>query len=50
MIRADLAIGASGTTSWERLCLGLPLLFIQLPLTNFSCLNVSQRKGYLYAF
>lgn len=24
MIRADLAIGASGTTSWERLCLGLP--------------------------
>lgn len=26
--RADLAIGASGTTSWERLCLGLPALVI----------------------
>ena len=26
--RADLAIGASGTTNWERLCLGLPTLVI----------------------
>jgi len=26
--KADLAIGASGTTSWERLCLGLPTVVI----------------------
>ena len=25
---ADLAIGAAGTTSWERCCLGLPTLMI----------------------
>jgi len=29
MLNADLAIGAGGTTSWERCCLGLPtLLFV----------------------
>ncbi|MCA1917707.1 UDP-2,4-diacetamido-2,4,6-trideoxy-beta-L-altropyranose hydrolase, partial [Methanospirillum hungatei] len=28
MAKADLAIGASGTTSWERLCLGLPTIVI----------------------
>lgn len=26
--RADLAIGAAGTTSWERACLGLPTLLV----------------------
>lgn len=26
MAKADLAIGAAGTTSWERLCLGLPAI------------------------
>jgi UDP-2,4-diacetamido-2,4,6-trideoxy-beta-L-altropyranose hydrolase len=30
MAQADLAIGASGTTSWERCCLGLPSLVITL--------------------
>ena len=30
MANADLAIGASGTTSWERLCLGLPALVVTL--------------------
>lgn len=28
MLRADLCIGAGGTTTWERLCLGLPSLVI----------------------
>ncbi len=28
MVRADLAIGATGTSSWERCCLGLPGLVI----------------------
>jgi UDP-2,4-diacetamido-2,4,6-trideoxy-beta-L-altropyranose hydrolase len=26
MVRADIAVGAAGTTSWERCCLGLPSL------------------------
>lgn len=30
MARADLAVGAGGTTSWERCCLGLPTLLIEL--------------------
>jgi UDP-2,4-diacetamido-2,4,6-trideoxy-beta-L-altropyranose hydrolase len=30
MASADLAIGAGGTTSWERLCLGLPALVVTL--------------------
>src|SRR3990167_5113726 len=28
MLQADIAIGAGGTTSWERCCLGLPTLLI----------------------
>jgi UDP-2,4-diacetamido-2,4,6-trideoxy-beta-L-altropyranose hydrolase len=30
MARADLAIGAAGSTSWERCCLGLPTLLVVL--------------------
>lgn len=30
MVKADLAIGAAGTTSWERCCLGLPTLLITM--------------------
>ncbi|MET3900831.1 UDP-2,4-diacetamido-2,4,6-trideoxy-beta-L-altropyranose hydrolase [Devosia sp. UYZn731] len=30
MKRADLAVGAGGATSWERLCLGLPSLVVTL--------------------
>ena len=30
MVDADLAIGAGGATSWERLCLGLPSLVVTL--------------------
>ncbi|HIP77834.1 MAG TPA: GNAT family N-acetyltransferase [Kiloniellaceae bacterium] len=30
MARADLAIGAAGTTSWERCCLGLPTVMLVL--------------------
>lgn len=30
IMQADLAIGAGGTTTWERLCLGLPSLVVSL--------------------
>ncbi len=30
LVQADLAIGAAGTTTWERLCLGLPALVVTL--------------------
>lgn len=29
MLQADLAIGAAGSSAWERLCLGLPSILIQ---------------------
>ena len=30
MVQADLAIGAGGTSTWERMCLGLPTLIISI--------------------
>lgn len=30
MMKADLAIGAGGSTSWERCCLGLPSLLVEV--------------------
>ena len=30
MVESDLAIGAAGSTSWERCCLGLPTLMVVL--------------------
>lgn len=30
MVRADLAIGAGGATTWERMCLGLPSLVVSI--------------------
>lgn len=30
MAQADIAIGASGTTSWERCCLGLPTILVSI--------------------
>ena len=30
MLRADLFIGAGGSTTWERMCLGLPALVISV--------------------
>lgn len=30
MSAADLAVGAGGSTSWERSCLGLPSLIVEL--------------------
>ncbi|GAB6158043.1 UDP-2,4-diacetamido-2,4,6-trideoxy-beta-L-altropyranose hydrolase [Desulfotomaculum varum] len=30
MVQADLAIGAGGTTTWERCCVGLPALIISI--------------------
>ena len=38
MSRADLAIGAGGTTLWERMCLGIPSIVVSIAENqNFAC-------------
>lgn len=45
MARADLAIGAAGTTSWERLCLGLPSLVVTLAKNQRPIADGLHRQG-----
>ncbi|MCP4933879.1 MAG: UDP-2,4-diacetamido-2,4,6-trideoxy-beta-L-altropyranose hydrolase [bacterium] len=42
MVNADLAIGAAGSTSWERCCLGLPTLMI---VTADNQLTIANQLG-----
>lgn len=37
MAECDLAIGAPGTTSWERCCLGVPAILLQLAENQRDC-------------
>jgi len=57
LLDTDLAIGAAGTTSWERCCLGVPSIVIpiaenqnqiaiNLMLSNASISIVNSEKGY----
>ena len=45
MARADLAVGAAGTTSWERLCLGLPALVVTLAENQRPIAEGLHRQG-----
>jgi len=45
MAKADLAIGACGTTSWERCCLGLPALVVTLAENQVPIAEELQRRG-----
>lgn len=45
MARADLAIGAAGTTSWERCCLGLPTLVITIADNQRGIARALERAG-----
>lgn len=42
---ADLAIGAGGTTTWERLCLGLPSLVISIAENQVSACEALASTG-----
>ena len=48
MVKADLAIGAVGTTSWERASLGLPTLAIQVAENQKIILKNLQQQGAVY--
>lgn len=45
MANADLAIGAAGSTSWERCCLGLPSLICTLADNQISIANALEQVG-----
>lgn len=45
MVRADLAIGAGGGTSWERCCLGLPTLLMVLAENQLPAALALERSG-----
>lgn len=47
MHQADLAIGAAGTTSWERLCLGLPALVVTLADNQRPIAAELNRRGLI---
>lgn len=48
MLQADLAIGASGVTSWERCCLGLPSLVITLAENQKPIAAELQKQGLIH--
>jgi len=45
MANADLAIGAAGMTTWERCCLGLPSIVIQLAENQKNIVQTLVREG-----
>lgn len=45
MLAADLAIGAAGTTSWERACLGLPSLMLSIAENQLCVADALDRAG-----
>jgi UDP-2,4-diacetamido-2,4,6-trideoxy-beta-L-altropyranose hydrolase len=47
LARADLAIGAAGATSWERLCLGVPALVITLADNQRPVAAALQSRGLI---
>jgi UDP-2,4-diacetamido-2,4,6-trideoxy-beta-L-altropyranose hydrolase len=48
MAKADLAIGAGGATSWERLCLGLPTLVVTLADNQRSIADGLSQRGLIH--
>ena len=47
MARADLAIGAGGSTTWERACLGLPSLVIAIAKNQLPIAESLSKQGYI---
>jgi len=48
MAEADLAIGAGGTATWERCCLGLPTITLSVADNQTLLVNDSANAGLLY--
>lgn len=49
MASADLAIGAGGTTTWERCCLGLPAIVFSIAENQRALVEAAAVEGAVYA-
>lgn len=47
MIQADIAIGASGATNWERCCMGLPSYVVTIAENQEPIAKELNRKGFV---
>jgi len=47
MAKADLSIGAAGTTTWERLCLGLPAIVVVIAENQIQIADGLSQKGLI---
>jgi len=47
MAHADIAIGAGGATTWERLCLGLPTLVVTCADNQVPLAQILDKKGLI---
>lgn len=47
MLRADICVGAGGTTTWERLCLNLPSLVITVAENQEAFTSELNKAGYI---
>ena len=45
--RADLAIGAGGTTTWERCCLGLPTIVVSIAENQNQLVKALEQTGHV---
>ena len=45
MARADIALGAGGITTWERLCLGLPAIVVTIAENQRPAIEALSRSG-----
>ena len=45
--RADLALGAGGATTWERVCLGLPSLVVAIARNQIPIAEALDQAGYV---
>ena len=48
MARADLAVGAGGSTTWERCCLGLPSIVVTIAKNQEALTGALARDGYVF--
>ena len=47
MVKADIALGAGGTTTWERMALGLPSIVVTTADNQVACIKNLDQGGYL---